>query len=110
MPDDRRWVDEQQEDRYRHLLEEFGKFATESQQYRHRTEQALAEMKDQLNTYWKATASGMRQLADWFAATEDDARKERTAERHKRNVRDSIMIALLLIAILVGGYLIWAGS
>lgn len=90
------------EDSYDRLLQEFTKFAEQTHQYRIRTETALEEMSVRLNTFWSATAKGMRQLADWFADTEDEARKERTAERSRRSQREWAIIALLVI-IIVGG-------
>lgn len=93
------------DDRYHNVLKEFGKFAQEFQEYKLAREQALSALEqrliEQLGFYWRATAAGMRQLSDWFAETETQARKEREQERSKRSRREWIIIGLLIVAILV---------
>lgn len=62
------------------------------------------ETTGQMLDYWKATSSAIRQLSDWFAATEDAARKERKIER-ARSARRAWLIIVLLV--LFGSLLLW---
>lgn len=96
-----------EEARYERVLREFEAFTRETQAYRARTEQALDEMKTSLTTYWAATAAGMRQLSDWFAETEREARIERTEERIKRDRREKWIISLLVVVLVAVGILVY---
>lgn len=85
------------------MLDEFGKFSREFQDYKLAREQALNELErrlvEQIQFYWRAAAAGMRQLSDWQAKTEDEARKERTMERWIRRAGEGVIIALLILEI-----------
>lgn len=102
-----------EDDRYRRVLEEFGKFAREFQEYKLAREQALNELERRLVTqiqfYWQAAAAGMRQLSDWSAATEDEARKERKTERRIRRISEVVIVVLLLF-IAIEGYMLIRGG
>ena len=95
------------DERYGRVLREFEAFTRETQAYRMRTEEHLSEMNTKLTTFWAATAAGMRQLADWFAETEREARIERANERVKRDQREKWIIGLLLVVIAIVGILLW---
>lgn len=96
---------------YDRLLEEFGKYTGEFRIFRIEREKALREVEERLTmeiqTYWKASAAGLRQLSDWFAETEDRAQRERDAERARMWRRDKVLIGIgliwiILLAMLVG--------
>lgn len=96
-----------EEGRYERVLREFEAFTRETQAYRVRTEEHLTEMNTKLTTFWAATAAGMRQLSDWFAETEREARIERANERIKRDTREKWIIGLLVVVLLSVGILLW---
>lgn len=87
--------------RYQRVLDEFGKFTREFQDYKLAREQATADQERRIighiQIYWQATAAALRQLSDWHAATEDRANRERTVERWIQ--RGSAAIIILLLAI-----------
>lgn len=89
------------DDRYRRVLDEFGKFARDFQDYKLAREKALNELEqrlvEQLQFYWRATAAALRQMSDWSAQTEDQASKERATERWIRRGCEAVIILLLLL-------------
>lgn len=92
--------------RYQRVLDEFSRFTREFQDYKLAREQAVNDLErrliEQVQIYWKATAAALRQLSEWQATNEDAARKERTAERTRRNWQAWIIIGLLLVLIIGG--------
>lgn len=94
-------MDEDAKERYQRVLDEFGKFVREFQDYKFAREQALsaleARLVEQLQFYWRATAAALRQMSDWAAQTEDRAERERTTERWIRRAGQAVIIALLLV-------------
>lgn len=100
---------DEEEGRYRTVLDHFGKFAQEFEAFKTDRAKALHEVEQRLSgqilIYWRTTAAALRQLSDWQAMNEDAARKERAAERAKRSRQEWIIIGLLLTAIVLE---IWA--
>jgi hypothetical protein len=89
--------------RYRNVLEKFGEFARDFQDYKLAREKALNELEQRLTAeiqfYWRATSAALRQLSDWHAKTENKADRERTIERWIQRTTAVVIILLLLFDI-----------
>lgn len=85
--------------RYEDLLDLIAELRRDAQTYQQRADQERRahieelrtmrkELTDQMLTYWQGTAAALRQLSDWRVDDETLARRERTAERQKRDASD----------------------
>lgn len=77
------------DDRYQRMLEEFGKMYRSIEAFK-------GEMATQQLEYWKATATAIRVLSDWYA-------RDATIARHDHKRRGKLLwAAIVLNAVVLG--------